>query len=240
MKLKLWVAALVTAAACFSLTASAAPVNGLSVSDGDLEAGERFTVTVSAPASVNADAAAVRVEFDPDVFEVESWAPSVSGGLYNSGDGFFALSAANAARNIDLSGGLALSADMKVKKDAADGTYSFRLTLHDLTYVKDNGYDYETLWSPEVTEISVNVAAPAEAPASVDTAAVQTVTSPAGTAAAAAPADTADVSAGKANPLNPHTGVAIAVAVPAGLVGCALLARKIVKRRKRTKKYIDD
>ena len=40
-------------------------------------------------------------------------------------------------------------------------------------------------------------------------------------------------------PLNPHTGVTAAVAIPAALVGCALLSRKIIKKRKRTKTYVE-
>ena len=40
-------------------------------------------------------------------------------------------------------------------------------------------------------------------------------------------------------PRNPHTGVTAAITLPAVLVGCVVLSRKIARRRKRTKKYIE-
>ena len=40
-------------------------------------------------------------------------------------------------------------------------------------------------------------------------------------------------------PLNPHTGVTAAVVIPAALVGCALLSRKVIKKRKRRKTYVE-
>ena len=51
-------------------------------------------------------------------------------------------------------------------------------------------------------------------------------------------ASIADTS-GTGSGLNPHTGVTAAVTVPAALVGCALLSRKIIKKRKRTKTYVE-
>ena len=134
-----------------SLT-SYAQSGGISVSSSSLQRGQSFTVTLSVPKTENADTAFVKVEFDADAFEVVTWKPTVPGCeiVYNSGSGFFAFTYASAYRNMDLSGGLSLSAVLNVKKSAALGTYSIRLTNSDLTYVKENGYETEALWKPSV------------------------------------------------------------------------------------------
>lgn len=154
------VRALITAGAAaviLSGTAFAAEDNGLYVSSELLERGEEFAVTVSVPPAENADTASVKVVFDGDAFEVTEWEPELPGCMYASADDSFALSAANVQRSIDLSEGLELTAWLRVKDDAPDGDYTFDLAEASFCYVKDNGYEFEELWTPEDTQAYVSV-----------------------------------------------------------------------------------
>lgn len=275
-----------------SVTSYAADVNGISISAGELSPGDTFTVTVSVPPSGNADTGSVEVNFSASAFEVTSWEPGISGGIVNSGDGFFVVAAANASRVIDLSAGLELKATLRVKSSATGGSYSFLLTRHNFSYVSDSGTDQIDLWNPDVTKAEVTVDGssaagspedttaaaemtaaaeeeavviteePAEAPEPPETsfvtttekvttsAPVTTTTAAATTASTVTSAPTVNAAAPlKGEPsqptaapqrVNPHTGVSFAVAIPAALTGCIVLARKTSSRRKRAKKYIDD
>ena len=156
-KLILSVICAVLALTVLSVTAFAASGSGISVSDSELSPGDTFTVTLSVPSAEAADTASIRVEFDASVFEVTSWAPTLANGFYNSGDGFFALTSANAVRAIDLSRGAEFTATMSVKRSAASGTYPIKLVSASFSYVKDNGYDYVELWTPAVTEVQVKI-----------------------------------------------------------------------------------
>ncbi len=153
------ISAVFAAAGALLLRAGAdAAANGISVSDSDPAPGSGFTVTVTVPPSENADTLSVKAQFAPEVFEVISWEPVLENSVRNSGEDFFVLTSANAARVIDLSGGLVMKAEMSVKENAPAGNYSIKLTEHSITYVKDNGRDYEQLWEPTVTEAEVRVA----------------------------------------------------------------------------------
>lgn len=140
-----------------ALVAGAETINGISSSSTELSHSEEFYVDVAVPSAENADTASLRVEFDENVFEVIEWNPEISGGIANSGEGFFGLSAANAERRIDLSNGLVFSVKMRVKDDAVSGDYSINLVKSSFCYVMDNGYEFKELWFPETTEIIVNV-----------------------------------------------------------------------------------
>ncbi len=141
---------------CF--TAYSAELNGLSVSDKDLIQGEEFEIYIDIPASSEkADTASLKVEFDSSAFEVKNWSPVIPGGTIGMGDGYFTLAAANAERKIDLSNGLTLTAIIKVKSTAKNGSYDFKLTKSSFSYVADNGYDYVELWSPAVKSVAVKV-----------------------------------------------------------------------------------
>lgn len=141
------------------LNSYALSTNGLSVSDNSLTQGDEFEVYINIPAnSENADTASLKVEFDSSAFEVKSWEPVVSGGTAGKGEGYFSLAAANAERKIDLSKGLSLTATLKAKNTAKNGSYDIKLTKSSISYVSDNGYEYVELWSPEVKSINVKVA----------------------------------------------------------------------------------
>ena len=141
----------------FTTVIAASNMNGLGVSSDRVAPGDTFTVTVSVPPAANADTAFIKVEFDASAFEVMTWDPSISGGVSNSGDGFFVLTAANASRDIALGSGYEASALLAVRRGAALGTYSLRLTQHSFTYIGDSGIDYYELWQPAVTEVAVSV-----------------------------------------------------------------------------------
>ena len=147
------------AAFIISLTVSAFAdaVNGISVSSDSVAQGEEFTVILSVPPSENADTASIKVKYDNDAFEVVEWIPEISGSVSNGSNGVLALSAANIERAIDLSNGLTLTAKLKVRDDAVVGEYTFDLTDNSICYVKDNGYEFEELWFPEITKVAVIV-----------------------------------------------------------------------------------
>ncbi len=143
---------------CFlPVVSSAASVNGISVSKSELTPDDVFDLIISVPPAANADTAFIRVEFDASAFDAVSWAPNVHNCIYNCGAGFLVLTSANAARDIDLSHGLEISATMHVHRNASSGNYNFRLTEHSLSYVADNGYEYIELWQPAAEYASVNI-----------------------------------------------------------------------------------
>lgn len=156
-KTKKIITAVLTAVMMLSLHISAAAVNGISISESAPVRGKEFELTLTVPSCVDADTASIVVEFPQGVFEVTEWAPVMSGGLSNSGDGFIALSAANADRFIDLSKGLSLTAKLRAREDAPDGEYSFRLTDASLCYFNEVTRDFTELWSPEVTAATVTL-----------------------------------------------------------------------------------
>lgn len=217
---------LAAAAAVFSVTASADNADGISVSADTLTAGEFFTLTVNIPPSENADTASVKITYDETAFEVTEWAPALPGGVSNSGNGILALSAANIERVIDLSGGLTLTAEMRVRDDASPGAYTFELTDHSLCYVQDNGYEFEELWFPEVISAAVEVVLPAaETPETVISTAAAAESTPAGTAAATVSTDSAPGSTIFGDPVLIAVSAVLAAAV-AGVCVWALKRRK--------------
>ena len=145
------------ASVLLSTVSYAAPANGIEVSSASLSPGDAFYITLSVPPTDNADTVSVKVEFDSSAFEVKSWAPQLANSVYNSGDGFFIVTSANADRVIDLSGGLVLRADMAVKPTALSGNYAFILRESSFSYVADNGYEFIELWRPGTTQATVVV-----------------------------------------------------------------------------------
>lgn len=141
----------------FSFSASAASIDGISASVTEAAPGDRFTVFIDVPRSVNADTLSVRVEYDPAVFGILSWTADVPNSISNSGDGFFVVTSANAQRVIDLSSGLHFYAEAEVLGNARTGSYDFRLVTSSISYVKDNGYEYVELWSPANRTAKVRV-----------------------------------------------------------------------------------
>lgn len=138
----------------FIIPASAADINGISLSDTELHPGERFSVMITIPAAdQNADAASLRIKYDGEIFEPvikEGWpANGIPNALTGSGDDFIALSAGSSEPNIDLSDGLTVTADFKVKADAAPGNYPFQIDRASLSCYQDDGITLRELWEPE-------------------------------------------------------------------------------------------
>ncbi len=144
-------------AAASSAVSADTPVNGISVYPVTAACGRKFTVSLYAPPSENADTASIKVAFDSSAFEVISWEASLPGGFTNCENGFFAVSAANATRAIDLSGGLELTAVLKVRDNAKGGKYTFELADSSLCYVDDSGCEFIELWTPDSVSADVNV-----------------------------------------------------------------------------------
>ncbi len=145
-----------------ALSVGAEAVSGISASKTELSPSEEFFVEIVVPPAENADTASLLVEFDENVFEVIEWKSDIAGGISNSGEGFFGLSAANAERNIELGSGIVLSAKMKVRTEASEGEYSINLVKSSFCYVMDNGYEFKELWFPETTEIIVKISGNAD------------------------------------------------------------------------------
>ena len=177
MKKALIAAAAVAAFGTFTAAAGAEQVNGISVSDSVLGQGSEFTLEISVPPAENADTASVKAVFDEQAFEVLEWKPVISGGFANAQNGRIALSAANVERVIDLSEGLTLTAKMRVKDDAPEGDYVFELNKHSFSYVLEDGFTFEEVWQPEITNVTVTVGALSRTEASKEqTAAAAAVT----------------------------------------------------------------
>ena len=155
-----YIAALLSAILLICVSSAAAYAdapNGVSVSDASLKPGGEFTITLTVPPTENADTASVKLSYDEGAFEVLDWSPVVSGGITNAADGMIILLAANVLRSIDLGPGLTLTAKMRVKDNAPDGEYTFELKEHSFCYVDDTGYNFNEVWFPEETAVTVTV-----------------------------------------------------------------------------------
>ena len=145
-------------ASAFSSFADA--TNGISVSETTLEQGDEFTVSLIVPPAEDADTASLRVLYDDTAFEGIEFAPDVPGSFTNLSNGIMALSAANATRAIKLGDGLTLTAKMKVRDNAPDGVYDFILVENSFCYLIEETWEFEELWFPETTKVSVTVGSP--------------------------------------------------------------------------------
>lgn len=131
---------------------------GISSSVSSVKRGATFSVYIKVPSiQAYADTASILAEFDPALFDVVSWVPSMPGAVRNSGAGFFSLAASNADKVIDLNGGITLKADLHVKQNAPITTGVISLNKSSLAFVEDNGYDYRELWEPAITSARVSI-----------------------------------------------------------------------------------
>lgn len=140
----------------YAPAAFAVTEGGISLSASTVKRGEYFNVYITIPAQTeNAQSLTLRADFDPLAFEVTEWSArlGISSDLqmskYDNTDGYFIISAANSAEEIDLSAGLAFTAKLRVKTDAAVGRYVMMLTRYSV-----NRYDTETgenvtVWVPD-------------------------------------------------------------------------------------------
>ena len=136
-------------------TAGAAEIDGIGATKERVRRGDTFDIVVNLPATNNiADTVDIRIGFDPSVFEVRSWRPTINGSEvmsnYSNADGFLALVAANSYA--DLSRGLTFTASMKVTSNAPVGSYLFTLKRA----IIDN-YDTKYRWQPGTTAAKVEV-----------------------------------------------------------------------------------
>ena len=135
--------------------ARAAEIDGIGATRERVRRGDTFDIVVNVPATNNiADTVDIRIAFDPTVFEVRSWRPTINGSdvmsNFSNTDGFLALVAANVYAN--LNNGLTFTASMKVKTNAPLSTYEFKLSRA----IVDN-YDTKYRWVPQTTGINVIV-----------------------------------------------------------------------------------
>ncbi len=115
---------------------SAYPITGggITVSRSDVTAGGTFTLYINVPA-INelADSLSIRVDFDPNVLEVVSWTPRVQNCNATAYNGYITLTGAGQNRYVDLSRGISVSANMRVKSTAQRGYTYIDLTDSNIT-----------------------------------------------------------------------------------------------------------
>ena len=140
--------------------------NGLFVSKTSVEQDSRFYAYVHIPAAeTTADALAVRIDYDPTVFEAAGWssdlgiASDLQFSKVNNTEGYCIITTANTEDAIDLSKGLTLTAEMKAKPEALTGRHYIKLTRASAVSAEIDGEEIKNvaLWEPEVTEVPVDV-----------------------------------------------------------------------------------
>ena len=156
--IELWRPSGTSAAVNVSRNAVSLPVKGggISLSRSSASAGDTVTASVKIPSiPINAESVYLNVEYNSTALEVISWTPSVSGVYANMSDGNFGLSGYDT--NIDLSRGLTLTAQLRVKSTAPAGSYAVRITGAELYGTGSDGYSDQELWIPTATSASVTV-----------------------------------------------------------------------------------
>lgn len=145
--------------------AYAATDNGLSASVTKAAPGDEITLTVAIPKSdKKADSVGYWVNYDSSVFEFVSadYDFGNSSLIFDNTDpakGYFAV--AGSMLSVDLTNGNTSTVKLKVKNTAANGTHSVTLTKCSASYYDATSDETVDLWSPEVTEVSIVVKAPA-------------------------------------------------------------------------------
>jgi len=143
-------------------------INGIYTSEISVKQGDDFFVYIHIPENdIDAQSLSLRVDFDPDVFEITYWQPELDIPSYlqfysvDNEQGYFNLTTATSATEIDLSEGLTLYAAARAKTNASLGRYMFALSEH---YMFTSYNDPESgelvnlsLWEPEVTSMGVTV-----------------------------------------------------------------------------------
>ena len=130
---------------------------GISASPVSLDLGDEFKVTVTVP-PINAKVDAINLEvgYKSDMFELTDITSSISGLTINSSASTFGVSGTDIYPKIDLSSGLTLTADLKVKYTAKKGSYDFNLTKTTLTYKKADGTPV-SVWEPLTKKATVTI-----------------------------------------------------------------------------------
>ena len=132
------------------------PSGGISVSQTKVQKGGAFDVSINVPASnVFADTIELRLEFDPGVFEIVTWNPSLYGAekYFDNSVGYATLAYASGSSNVDLRNGLSYTAKMRLKAEDPTGNYLIRMTRYIV-----NSFDYGYRWVPETTSVKVKLA----------------------------------------------------------------------------------
>ena len=160
--LKLLPALIIPAVMLMMSVICSAETSGISVSSTLITPEDTFTVTVKVPpVNAYADSASLMVSFDQDYFSVISWNPKLPDSqnvVSNYGDGFFSVSAAGSARNIDLTEGLTLSATLKVRTGVKSGSSVITLEKHSFSYYDEETDDTVELWGDyDITFDAVSV-----------------------------------------------------------------------------------
>ncbi len=162
----IFIAALI-ALTFFPVPASGAvEISGIYTSKLSVERNEKFDVYVKIPAMDEpASALNMRVDFDPNVFQVVSWSADI--GLsdddvtcdFNNTSGYFRIKSITTDDAIDMSRGYTFAAEMKARSTAPLGRNVLKLTDHSLTTVVTDGTSItnDDLWFPDTTETSVEI-----------------------------------------------------------------------------------
>ncbi len=140
---------------CFDAGAEETPAGGISVSQAKVQYNGRFDVIISVPAiELRADTVEMRIRFDPNVFEIVSWNPVLSGSMnsYDNTEGMATLVYASSSAVVDLSKGLEYRATMRVKNKNATGVHTITLSR----YIVSN-YDYKYRWEPLTKSADVKI-----------------------------------------------------------------------------------
>ncbi len=112
------------------------------------------------PSAVLADTMSVKVEYDRTAFDVVSWTSNVPGATSTPKEdcnGSFSASYGSSVANLDISRGVVMTAEMKVKSDAALKDYTFSVVKSDIGYFDSTGINYTQIWTAAVTEAVVTV-----------------------------------------------------------------------------------
>ena len=134
------------------------PVTGgsITLSQSQIKPGDTVAATVRIPPmQAEAEDLYIMVDFNSSAFDVVSWSPSVRGGIPTYGSGYFSLSAADTS--VDLSNGLTLTANLRARSGANDGSYTFRLTNSDVYGTPYSESLYQRLWTPYSTADTVRI-----------------------------------------------------------------------------------
>ena len=130
---------------------------GISAAPVSLDLGDEFKVTVTVPQiGAKIDAVNLEVSYNSEMFELIDITPSVSGLTINTSGSTFGVSGSDIYPKLDLSSGLTLTADLRVKYTAKKGTYDFNLTKSSLTYKKADGTPF-SVWEPLTKNAKVTI-----------------------------------------------------------------------------------
>ncbi|MBQ9384913.1 MAG: dockerin type I repeat-containing protein [Ruminiclostridium sp.] len=140
---------------CIDAGAEEAPAGGISVSQAKVQYNGQFDVIITVPPkNLRADTVEMRIRYDPDVFEIVSWNPVLSGSMssYDNTEGVATLVYASSSAVVELKNGLEYKATMRAKNKNADGVHTITLSRHIVS-----NYDLGYKWVPAAKTVDVKI-----------------------------------------------------------------------------------